>query len=98
MADREGVVFARKDCAGLIRRMLILIVDGAVTASAGIAVAAAHELLPDLLDGYGEALAWGWACFGFAYLVLLESRSATLGFLLFNFAFFEVERPASSAL
>jgi uncharacterized RDD family membrane protein YckC len=72
MADGEGVVFVRKDCAGLIRRMLIILADGAALGAARAVFGAAG----------GGALSWAWWGFLFGYLVVLESRSATLGCLL----------------
>ena len=81
-----GVIFARRDCAGLIRRLLVDVVDVLVLAGvAGLIVAAAEYVVgasPEAITAVGwlTILLGGWA-----YLAVLKaSRWRTLGFRLFD--------------
>lgn len=81
MAGADGAYFERGDCAGFFRRLLILLIDGTVMAGAAAAVAAGHALLFPESDHDSVVGAALWVI-GFAYLAVLESFSATLGYLL----------------
>jgi uncharacterized RDD family membrane protein YckC len=82
MAFKDGVVFARKDCAGLIRRILLLLVDGLVIAGLGVVLIGAYRLIAPKSDSLWIGLLFGWLGFILMYLVVLKSFSWTLGFIL----------------
>lgn len=80
---KTGVIFAREDCLGVARRLLIDVVDVLVAAVASIAV----TLLAYLL--VGEEFLWQggtlliWCIVWLGYFVFLKgSRFRTLGYIL----------------
>ncbi len=82
-APKTGVIFAREDCLGVARRLLIDLVDVLVASISSIAV-----ILIAYLVGGSEFLWQGgsfliWAVVWFCYFVLLKgSRYRTFGYVL----------------
>jgi uncharacterized RDD family membrane protein YckC len=75
----EGVLFAPEACAGLLTRLLILIIDLSVLLVCGVVLETiCYELLPTA----GEALFWSWLALCYIYLVVVEASFGTLGFLI----------------
>jgi len=81
VAEDDGAYFERGDRAGFFRRLLILLIDGTVVAVAANAWAAGYALLFPESD-QDSVVGAAFLVIGFAYLVVLESYSVTLGFLL----------------
>ncbi len=78
----EGVLYASEACAGLVSRLLILVIDLFVLLVCGIVLQIIwHDLLPTDGDPNFGAF-WSWGAVSYIYLVLVESSVGTLGFLI----------------
>jgi uncharacterized RDD family membrane protein YckC len=79
-----GPYYDAQDYAGIVRRFLILAIDGFVAAGVFLLLVVIDILLhPDAPPRLSRAVFYGGAGFSYAYFVLLEASAlGTLGFLL----------------
>jgi uncharacterized RDD family membrane protein YckC len=77
----RGVYFARQDCAGFLRRLMIIVIDLLVILVVGVVILVTWNLAREEIASPIPALVW-WAL-AYLYLTLLRgSRFRTLGYIL----------------
>src|SRR5690349_18235971 len=77
----RGVYFARRDCAGLPRRLLIIVIDLLVIFPVGVLIQGVWDATnPEVASPIPGLI---WMAFAYLYLTLLRrSRLRTLGYIL----------------
>jgi uncharacterized RDD family membrane protein YckC len=77
----RGVYFARRDCAGLLRRLLIIVIDLLVIFLVGVLIQGVWDATNQEVASPIPGLVW--MVFAYLYLTLLRSsRLRTMGYIL----------------